>query len=459
MTNFKKGLTRIFGALLVYLLSTSIYAAEIEIVTVETSGSGKTRDAAVNEALSAAVAKVNGVSVASNTHSVTGHESMRTSGSSQTVTVAAARIDTQGPSGNQSATAQGVAVEATNIKSNLDVDYDASKKDINTKSSGQIKTYEVIDSKKTSDGYIVRISASIAKLKLSEETKRKRLAVVPFRVKITGSKARDFERLFTEVLVDQLTQSRKFAILDRDYIDEQGVELGRLQAGEVPVDEMAKLGNKLATDFLLVGTINDVVSRNRTIIMKSTGKEIAMADQGVRISYRLIEAATGQVKFSDSYDNVTTEQGSLSAIATMAKNAGNTVSKNILLNFFPVMVEAVQGNVLILGQGGKTLSRGQTFSLIQYGEEIFDSYTKESLGRSEKNIGTVEIVEISSKQSRARIVKSSIDIGSLFKPNNFILKPLPKKNNTNTKAKQAKKVKAEAKKRIKDLKKASDDDW
>ncbi|MEH6466712.1 MAG: hypothetical protein V7722_03700, partial [Porticoccus sp.] len=345
------------------------------------------------------------------------------------------------------------------MKSNQKTTYDASQKDISTKTGGQVKTYEILHTDQTPDGFVVKVLASIAKLKLSAETNRTRLAVVPFRVKITGLNAQEFERQFTQTLVNLLTQSRKFAVLDRDYINEQGVELDRLQAGEVPIDEMAKLGSKLATDFLLVGSINDVVSRKRTVVMKSTGKEIPMVDQGTQLSYRLIEAATGQVKFSDSYDNVKTSQGSSISIVSMAKKVGDAVAQNILLNFFPIIVEAVEGDTLVLGQGGNTLRQGQMFTLVQYGNEVFDSYTKESLGRTENNVGTVEVVEVHSKQSRARIVKSSIDMSSAFKPREFIVRLLPTKSTSINKTEQINKVKSDASKRIKKLKSVSDDDW
>ena len=481
MATVTNWLTSLLFMTLASVFSVCVNAANIEIVTVEAEGHGKTRDIAINEALRAAVARVNGLSVTSNTRTISGSSSLQTESSSQGVAVVAARVDAQGaglaetrqyeegetpPAAEvtdvslaTTARMQGVAVSATAMKSNQKTTFDASQKDISAKTGGQIKTYEILHTDQTPDGFVVKVLASIAKLKLSAETNRTRLAVVPFRVKITGLNAQEFERQFTQTLVNLLTQSRKFAVLDRDYINEQGVELDRLQAGEVPIDEMAKLGSKLATDFLLVGSINDVVSRKRTVVMKSTGKEIPMVDQGTQLSYRLIEAATGQVKFSDSYDNVKTSQGSSISIVSMAKKAGSAVAQNILLNFFPIIVEAVEGDTLVLGQGGNTLRQGQMFTLVQYGNEVFDSYTKESLGRTENNVGTVEVVEVHSKQSRARIVKSSIDMSSAFKPQEFIVRLLPTKSTSINKTEQINKVKSDASERIKKLKSVSDDDW
>jgi TolB-like protein len=453
----------------------------IEIVVVESNGIGESQEEAVEQALLAAVGKVNGVSIKADVRTITAQEAVHNESNFSAVTSGVAQVDTvsvgamatrEYKAGEQppeskiaegalvtSSIASGVAITNTATDFDSVTSYDASSKDISTKTAGQVKSYEVLKSVKDADGYSVLLSVSIAKYKASIESKRTRVAVVPFRIKKPGGTSKAFERAFSQNLISQLTQSNKFAVLDRDYLNEQGVELGRLQAGEVSVDELAKLGNKLGTDFILVGTVNDVVSRKRTQIMKSTGKEIAMVDQGVRLSYRLIEAASGLVKISDGYDNVETKQGLPSGIESMAGSAGRVVASNILLNFFPVMVEAMQGGYLILGQGGKTLKKGQAFTLVQYGEELFDSYTRESLGRIEKNVGVVEIVEVYSKQSRARVVKSIVNLDNEFVARSYIVKPISENKNKVNKAKQIKELKAKSAERIKSLKKSSDDDW
>jgi hypothetical protein len=96
--------------------------------------------------------------------------------------------------------------------------------------------------------------------------------------------------------------------------------------------------------------------------------------------------------------------------------------------------------------------------LIKYGEEIFDSYTKESLGRSEQKVGTVEIVDVTGKLSKAKVIKSSININDDFQTNQYVLRPLPKKSKVN-RATKIKEVKANSIKKRKQLEEASADDW
>ena len=454
----------------VLLVSTSL--ADVEVVVVESEGRGSSRDAAINAALSAAVAKVNGVSLTSNSRSISGQSSSQIENNSQSVSAISSRVDTQAAAQVRSrqykdgqippvsdvtdvsvattSRAQGIAVRASASKINNKTSYDASQKEIDVKTAGQIKSYEVLSFQEVPQGFIVRISASISKFVISIEAERTRIVVAPFRMKTRGNTINEFERQFSQTLINQLTQSRKFAVLDRDYINEQGVELNLLQAGEVPIDEMTKLGNKLGTEF---------VSRRRNLIMKSTGQEIPMIDQGARLSYRIINAATGQVKFSDTYDSIETKQGTAIASKIIANKAANEVSQNILMNFYPVMVEAIQGDTIVLGQGGGTVEAGQQFTLVQYGKEIIDSYTKESLGRIENNVGTIEITRVTNNQSYARILKVTIDVEANFEPQGFIVRPLPKKRANENNEKIAAKIKIETAAKLNNLQKESDNDW
>ena len=93
------------------------------------------------------------------------------------------------------------------------------------------------------------------------------------------------------------------------------------------------------------------------------------------------------------------------------------IGQNVLNAIFPVLVESLKGNYVVLGQGGETIKKGQRMQLILRGEKVIDSYTKESLGRSEEVIGEIEITGVTSKQSYGKVISSTKeDLESLFKP-------------------------------------------
>ena len=61
---------------------------------------------------------------------------------------------------------------------------------------------------------------------------------------------------------------------------------------------------------------------------------------------------------------------------------------------------------------------------MQLGEKVKDAYTKESLGKSETKIGTVEIIQVSPKQSKgkASLTDANTDLEKGFKPKMYILR-------------------------------------
>ena len=57
--------------------------------------------------------------------------------------------------------------------------------EIQSKSKGQIKSYDILSKNKMPDSslWVVRVSATIAKYKVSKSAKRKRIAVLPFQAR------------------------------------------------------------------------------------------------------------------------------------------------------------------------------------------------------------------------------------------------------------------------------------
>ena len=91
--------------------------------------------------------------------------------------------------------------------------------------------------------------------------------------------------------------------------------------------------------------------------------------------------------------------------------------------------------------------------LILRGEKVVDSYTKESLGRSEEIIGEIEITGVTSKQSYGKIISSTKEnLESLFKPKMMLVRPFSDSQNKEQQKKEIKKNREERKKKF-------DEDW
>ncbi|SDL53520.1 hypothetical protein SAMN05660337_3225 [Maridesulfovibrio ferrireducens] len=421
----------LFIPLVTFCLSTSMAFAKIDYVTVEKTGTGETAKAAVHDALGQALGQVNGMQMSTKERSAL----------------------------------SSVRVEANVLgeKGVAELNSEEFQQEVQTATKGVIKSYEVLAlgndpyNKKLVN---VTLKATIAKYKVSKQSKRNRIAVLPFRLENTEDIIQaDFAKTLAQGLVSYLAQSRKFAVLDRDFEKESNAELDSLKGANVPVEEMARLGNRLGTDFIVVGQINKVVAKKWFKEMKSTGKKFPMSQYGGSFTCRVIDVATGQVVFSQLYENIKTIQGSLPDMSRISKKDADVVGRKIVDGIFPLVVVSVSGKSIYLGQGGETVKKGQKFTLVQYGKRMVDPYTKEFLGREEVAIGIVQVVDVQAKTSRANILKCSVDMNKVFTPNGFIVRLIKGSGGQKSAAKKTKKVEKVIEKSMAEMEKESSDDW
>ena len=393
--------------------------AQVGSRTVEATGHGTTVDQAVNRALVSAITQVNGAAIASRARST---------------------LDVK------TSTTAGQQVSQTNKTFN---------EAIAKKTKGIVKGYEIVSQErpKGSSLYRVKLSITVATFKNSPQLKRLRMAVVPLRLdkSIKGSKAAGrFEEYFRRGLENYLTQTRRFAMLDRSFIKEQSNELSLLTTPGVKQEEMARIGNRVGTDYIVTGIVEKAYSYVKKIKMRTTGQVIKTPQIGARITYRILDVASTQVKFAATA-KIHRESGSMTAAADALSAS---VGQKILNAIFPVYVLSIDGETLTLGQGGDTVKKGAIYSLIKLGEEIIDPYTRESLGQSEKTVGSVRIIDTQSKLSTAKVLKLNIGLRDLMK-HDFIVRP---RKGISAAAKKAKKMKDLEKEFDKEFDKDDDED-
>ena len=220
--------TKIF--LIAFLIPVFLFA-KVEIVNVEVEGLGSSKKAAIDSALVEAVSQVNGAEIASKTK----------------------RQLTE-------------VVNDEDVKSS-----EAFNQEVSTITDGLIKNWKILSESLDGNNHLVKLSVNISKFKKSVQTDRLRLACSfssadSVKVNQTVSK---FEGAITAQLENYLTQTRRFALIDRSFLAEQTKELNLISAGSttsMSVDEIVKLGNRLGTDYLVVGRIekaNSVISEKK----------------------------------------------------------------------------------------------------------------------------------------------------------------------------------------------------
>ena len=108
---------------------------------------------------------------------------------------------------------------------------------ISEQTKGSIKSFEILNEYKDENGiYIVEIKATVAKFALSQTAKRKRMAIIPFRINVneisiygkTFDDADNLRKYLNQEFTSYLVQTRKFTVLDREFENEIQGELANL---------------------------------------------------------------------------------------------------------------------------------------------------------------------------------------------------------------------------------------
>lgn len=414
--------------------------AKVTAIEVESEGRGKSLQIAVNSALVEAIAQVNGRSLSSVTE-LNNLESSTTHGSEETYYAS-----------------------------------DKYQQQVRAATAGVVSGYEILQRRNLEDGQIqVALRVKVSKYEKSQKASRKRIAVLPFFVTsdhylLSGTtvSAGTVTRNLDQELVNYLVQSRKFTVLDRGNIKQSMGELELAKSAASPTEELARLGQRLVADYILVGVIEQFKAETLSRMSKFDDMEFKTTTGTVHINYRLIEVATQQVVISDSPQlNFDAKQLGASAksfdpkfaSSRMIDDTTKKIAADILNQIYPVAVIALDGDTLVLGQGGKSLQSGERYKVYRTGEHLYDPYTKEYLGRSENYCCEVEIIRVAPKQSYARLVSGETNLAEIFEAKRYILRERvskPRKSTVDNAAQSEAKPKSIQKLREEQ---SSGDDW
>jgi curli biogenesis system outer membrane secretion channel CsgG len=373
-----------------------------DTIIKEVKGQGATRDDAIKNALFTAVAQAKGVKVGSGDYSF-GFQS------------ASADI-------NRTGTGKQVGFDAVSVQTAGTLQ--------TTDIAGLVKTYEVIDEKELSDGlYQVKIKAWILDHQPLDKGARVRLAVMPVRTEAKSYSFLDLVMpadkladILAQKLTTLLTQTNKFAVLDRQHIAEYLHEQSVLFYS-APIEEQARIGQSLGADLMLVGTVTEANLR----IKLSENPAIAHTYKEYRadfaFDFRLIVASSRQVKISDSIrlrletadvkklvqrwepSDLDLNELADNLIAQAALEVVNKISNQM---YPPRIAEIRPNSYVIIDQGGDRLTAGMLLEVVKSDKPIIDSDTKESLGSPEIPVAVLKLVTVTPSMSYATIVSGEV---------------------------------------------------
>ena len=236
--NYKLSLNILFKSLIILFLLTQNLLAEVSYKEVKAKGIDKIYEVALKKAFKQAIKKVNGVTIQIEDLFKTIDADIKVKGN--------LLLNNQSSSGEYSAAAS----------------YRELQKTLSEKTKGSIKSFEILNEYKDEGGiYYIEILAKIAQFELSEIAKRKRIAIMPFRINQNNFSindnifsSADFKDLLNHELTTYFVQTKKFTVLDRKFNEEIIEELNNLNNSD-KIDDQVKIGQKLFADYILVGKV------------------------------------------------------------------------------------------------------------------------------------------------------------------------------------------------------------
>ncbi len=381
-------------------------------VVREVIGRGRNRDEAVKNALYRAVEQVRGVRVDSSNYEF----GFRSSG---------VGVGDDGPGRRR------IEFDSVDVATDGTV--------YTTEIGGLVRSYKVLDEKQIDqDTYEVTLQVSVYDYGARGRTGRVKIALMPAKTQqdsyvflnqiISGD---TLSSLFSQRLVAGLTQTNKFAVLDRESIVDFTREKEMLFSFDAPLGEQAKLAETLGADYLLVGTITQAQIEKIERYLRAANYTARKFKARFNFDYRLVDSSTKQVVLASAAQKyledeqvrrLADEQNPLEWDPAQVRDAfislvANDVIAAVIDRVYPITVAAVQEDgQLILNQGGQRMKNGMMLDVFTMGKEIFDNDTGESLGSIESHVATLEIQKVAHTMSMAKLVEgdvSKVKVGSV----------------------------------------------
>lgn len=278
----------------------------------------------------------------------------------------------------------------------------------------------------------VKIRAEVAKYRGPDEQGRPKIVVALPRALSASYAVGDGRVAADEVarairarLSDTLTQTKRFIVLDREFGDELQAEIDHINSGNVRLQDSTRLGQQLAADLILIPSIERFEYPRHVRSLRMSDRQVTSYSGGGRITLRLLNAATGEVVMSETFDHQLASTGpstlprvvnGSSMAAAMMDSLTTQIGTAIITEIFPVSVVAVTGDQVVLSQGGESLAVGQRWQAVLLGEELKDPQTGRSLGRSEMPCCTIRIDRVASQTSYGTIEDGAGAAAGKFRP-------------------------------------------
>jgi hypothetical protein len=377
------------------------YAGAVKTLDIRVIGEGRSYQEALNNALLEAISQVNGKSIESSKISL--------------------------------------SIEASETTNESEEYYssDAYSSLVKERTKGAVSGYQIIQSNEDAGVWQIEVTAQVAKYQASKSSQRKRIVIVPatasqesYQILNNSIKSTEASQKINQSISDVLVGTRKFSLLDRNNDEMLRKELSVAASDASPTAEAARLGQKLVTDFVLVGKLEGLGYSTSSKKMRTSDRILTTGSGAATYSYNLIEVATSQVFFSDTVSvrlthediNRANRENSKAITNAIISKMASKIVKTLTSQIYPLSIISKNGNEVILSEGGKSLKVGDSYKVYKRGAKIYDPYTKEFSGFEEYLCCTLKITRVAPKQSYAELLTNSGKLPNVVPPRKFVLR-------------------------------------
>lgn len=299
---------------------------------------------------------------------------------------------------------------------------------VSQQSRGAVTNFRIVSLVKSDAEqlYVATIDANVATFHPPEDTQKIKVVVAPVRVQASayqvGNDTISADQVATQLrqeITNELSQTGRFTILDRDFTADVTSELDLVSSGQAPSSEFAKLGQAVSADLIWVGQIDSLGYQRHAQKLSTSDRQLVSYSGGAALSHRLVNVATRQIVFSDSVNvdvpsiGPTTLGLTVNTAEKLGELEGGLASQivpEIVMRMFPVTVVSRNGNSVVLSQGGKILREGATYQVVLMGDEMKDPQTGQSLGRVEQPCCVVSVDRVTPTMSYGTLQNVTVNL-------------------------------------------------
>ena len=313
------------------------------------------------------------------------------------------------------------------------------------KSGGAITNFKLVsmaEPKEKAGQYKATIQANIAHFTAPADSKKIKVVVgglkfdaPAFQIGDQSYPAAKVSSDIRQQVATALTNTGRFSILDRESDSDIDNELAMIKSGAAPRAETGKLSQAVTADLIWAGHIDTLAYDRHARQLRTSDRELVSYSGGWALSQKLVNVATRQVLSADALqgkapDVAPTTMGSGVNSAQVLQDMETAIARDVVAAIvsrtFPITVVSIDGNNVVLSQGGQSVAAGARYAIVSMGKELKDPQTGESLGRMETPCCVAVIDKVTPKLSYAHlehvtspltgVAPASLQLRELVKP-------------------------------------------